>query len=167
MSTNQQTNQEPTGLTINQASRVLDISENAIRQRIKRGTIPAKKVDGIWRVQAEDHEANQQDGKETGQPETPTATTIDQSAYIEHLENENARLWSQVESQNDSERELRLIIARVTDRIPELSAASEPPQSTQPPPSPDDGTTSTPDDPGHPEPSGSAWRRFVRFLIGE
>jgi len=156
-----------TGLTINQAARVLDISESAIRQRIKRGTIPAKKVNGIWRVEVEDHDANQQDDKETSQPETPTATTIDQSAYIERLENENVRLWSQVESQNEAERELRLIIARVTERIPELPAATAPPQSPQPPPSPDNDSALTLDDDGQPEQPRGAWSRFWRFVMGE
>jgi chromosome segregation ATPase len=36
--------------TISDAARLLDISENAVRQRIKRGTIEATKIDGVWRV---------------------------------------------------------------------------------------------------------------------
>lgn len=48
------------GLTIGQAADVLGISENAVRQRIKRGSLEAAKVDGIWRVVAGDHEADYQ-----------------------------------------------------------------------------------------------------------
>lgn len=45
MSSNQQAE-----LTIRQAADKLGISENAIRQRIKRGTLSAEKIDGVWRV---------------------------------------------------------------------------------------------------------------------
>jgi predicted ArsR family transcriptional regulator len=48
------------GLTIGQAADVLGISENAVRQRIKRGSLEAAKVDGIWRVVVGDHEADYQ-----------------------------------------------------------------------------------------------------------
>jgi hypothetical protein len=39
------------GLPIAEAARWLGVSENAVRQRIKRGTVDACKVDGIWHVQ--------------------------------------------------------------------------------------------------------------------
>ena len=42
--------QEATDLTIARAAQRLGVSENAVRQRIKRGTIAAAKVDGVWRV---------------------------------------------------------------------------------------------------------------------
>jgi excisionase family DNA binding protein len=44
------TDREATDLTINQAARRLGVSENAVRQRIKRGTLAAAKVDGLWRI---------------------------------------------------------------------------------------------------------------------
>ena len=50
------------GLTIAAAADRLGVSENAVRQRIKRGTIDAAKVDGVWRVALPDPEDDQQDG---------------------------------------------------------------------------------------------------------
>jgi len=61
MSTDHQADQEPTittGLSIAEAADHLGISENAVRQRIKRGTLPAAKVDGIWSVTIIDHAAD-------------------------------------------------------------------------------------------------------------
>lgn len=64
MSTDYQADQEPTittGLSIAAAADRLGISENAVRQRIKRGTLEAVKVDGVWQVSLAvlaDHEAD-------------------------------------------------------------------------------------------------------------
>ncbi|MDP9472153.1 MAG: helix-turn-helix domain-containing protein, partial [Chloroflexota bacterium] len=51
-----QPDQEATSLTIGQAARVLGVSENAVRQRIKRRSLPAAKVEGVWRVWLPDQE---------------------------------------------------------------------------------------------------------------
>ncbi len=76
------------GLSIADAARHLAISENAVRQRIKRGTLAAVKVDGVWRVTidetdlAGDHEVDYQADHETGYEERPPADyeTTSQSA---------------------------------------------------------------------------------------
>ncbi|MDP9474075.1 MAG: helix-turn-helix domain-containing protein [Chloroflexota bacterium] len=51
-----QPDQEATSLTIGQAARTLGVSENAVRQRIKRRSLPAAKVEGVWRVWLPDQE---------------------------------------------------------------------------------------------------------------
>ena len=75
------------GLSIADAARHLAISENAVRQRIKRGTLAAVKVDGVWRVTIDetdlvgDHEVDYQADQEsrpsadheTGYKERPPA----------------------------------------------------------------------------------------------
>ena len=65
MSTDHQPDQDAfvhAGLTIAAAADRLGVSENAVRQRIKRGTLDAAKVDGVWRVALPDREDDQQDG---------------------------------------------------------------------------------------------------------
>ena len=60
----QEPDQEPTagaGPTIGEAARLLGVSENAVRQRIKRRSVAAAKVDGVWRV-ALDREIDQEHG---------------------------------------------------------------------------------------------------------
>jgi len=52
------------GLTIAEAADHLGVSENAVRQRIKRGTIPAAKVDGVWRLAVADQEPDRQTDRE-------------------------------------------------------------------------------------------------------
>ena len=49
----QEADHQAVGLPIAAAARALGVSENAVRQRIKRGTVDACKVDGIWHVQVE------------------------------------------------------------------------------------------------------------------
>jgi len=55
-----QADYQATGLSIADAARRLGVSENAIRQRIKRETITAAKVDGVWQVFVGDHEPDHQ-----------------------------------------------------------------------------------------------------------
>jgi uncharacterized small protein (DUF1192 family) len=65
--------QEGRGVTIAEASRRLGVSENAVRQRIKRGTVAAWKVDGVWRIMIagdgaeSDHEADYQRDQQADQ----------------------------------------------------------------------------------------------------
>ncbi len=54
-----QSDHQASGLSIAEAARRLGVSENAIRQRIKRETISAAKVDGVWQVFLADHETDQ------------------------------------------------------------------------------------------------------------
>jgi len=62
------------------------VSENAIRQRIKRGTLEATKVDGIWRVHISDHEGDQpidyQHDYQTDHEPTTDDHEVDRQAII-------------------------------------------------------------------------------------
>jgi chromosome segregation ATPase len=74
-----QADYEAEGLTIAATAHQLGVSENAIRQRIKRESIDARKIDGMWRIWltegqaptattrpvASDHEADYQRDHET------------------------------------------------------------------------------------------------------
>lgn len=48
--TDQETDHQAEGVTIAAAAHRLGVSENAIRQRIKRESIEARKIDGVWQV---------------------------------------------------------------------------------------------------------------------
>jgi hypothetical protein len=79
--------QEDRGATIAEAARRLGVSENAVRQRIKRGAVAAWKVDGVWRVmlaevgESSDHHTDYQRDQEDdhqGRPsgnQEPTMTS--------------------------------------------------------------------------------------------
>jgi predicted ArsR family transcriptional regulator len=65
---------EATGLSIADAARRLGVSENAVRQRIKRRSIAAAKVDGVWRVSLPDHAGDHQADREGDRPADHEAT---------------------------------------------------------------------------------------------
>src|SRR4051794_34636658 len=69
----QATDQEGDGLTIAEAARVLGVSENAVRQRIKRESVTARKVENVWRIWLPDHQRSRSSDHETGYQATTSA----------------------------------------------------------------------------------------------
>ncbi|CAN5819857.1 hypothetical protein BH23CHL2_BH23CHL2_24160 [soil metagenome] len=167
---------QPVGYTIRQASDLLGISENAVRQRIKRGTIEAEKIGGRWRINLDDHQSitrptTSTDHQSTTTPTTSTdrqstttptntSTTSDQTELVEVLREEIEFLRDQLDQRTQAERELRLIIARLAERIPELPSSTT--QSTATPTS--DTQDESPDDDRRDDPGSSSrpWWRFWR-----
>ena len=84
MSPDHQADQEATGLTIAQAARLLDVSENAVRQRIKRRSLSAAKEAGIWRVWVPDQvgrpPADREDDHQADQEATTSPVTVSGAA---------------------------------------------------------------------------------------
>ncbi len=72
---------------IDEASSIMGISKEALRKRILRGSIDAKKDDaGYWRITLND--TGQDTGKDTHGHDT--------RALIEHLQRENDNLWQEL-----------------------------------------------------------------------
>ena len=119
-------------LTIKLAAAHFGVSENAIWQRIKRGTLHTVKVSGRTYVLIDGQPAT--DPRPTDrQTERPTETdrqpTEDHNAVITELrgtitrlEQDNQRLWGEVEARRQAEGELRIIIANLTDSLKALPA---------------------------------------------
>jgi excisionase family DNA binding protein len=124
---------QSTGFTISEAATQLGISENAVRQRIKRETLPAIKIGGVWRVQLTDQPTNHQ----TDQPVTSRDHEADQSrnssqsALVEQLQQENARLWAELEARREAEREQRIIISQLVGRVEALQAGYDMPHAPE------------------------------------
>lgn len=153
-----------TGVTIRVAAEQLGISENAVRQRIKRGSLQAVKVAGIWRVHLPDDQAGDQQHDRSS---TSTATTsgheVDQSALVEQLQRENQRLWEEIEARREELRRRDILAAQQQDTIGELasrvralSAGQDAPGAT----SSDDSSTAGLDIPPR------RWWRFWREIAG-
>jgi hypothetical protein len=118
-----------TRVTIRAAAEYLDISENAVRQRIKRGSLQAVKVAGVWRVQLPDDQAGDQ---QRDRSSTSTATTSDHevnSALVEQLQSEVAFLRAELEARREADREQRIIISQLVGRVEALQAGYEAPQA--------------------------------------
>ena len=133
---------DQTRATPQQAAELLGISVEAVRQRIRRGTLRSEKgQDGsVWVYL---------DGSVR---DTDSVQTVDQTLYTTHLETEIAYLRQQLEQANERDREQRRIIAALTQRIPELEAPSEPRESSVPK---SEGDAPTPE-----EPPRTWWRRL-------
>jgi hypothetical protein len=134
-------------LTVPEAAGVMDISAEAVRQRIKRGTLPTEKdssghVFVLLKDQADDR--SRKDGDSTRQDGDRTS---DRTALVESMEGQIEYLKETVARRDEESAELRRIIAGLVQRVPELEAApngsgepreapvtaSEEPHSTAPP----------------------------------
>ena len=87
-------------VTIAEAAARLGISENAVRQRVKRGTIAATKVAGRWRIdidQPTDQTADQPTYKAAKEKTSPDSNL---SALVKAKDEEIARLVAQLEAKD-------------------------------------------------------------------
>ncbi len=130
--------------TVSEAARVLGITEAAIRARINRGKLTSEKIDNTVYVRL-DSDAT---------PVNPG----DPTALVEALRDQVATLKQQLNTEQEASAELRRIIAGLVQRVPELEAASEPPEAPETPSEPP-GEVVEPR-PATEEPRRGFWRRF-------
>jgi hypothetical protein len=109
-------------LTVAQAADALSISQDAVRKRIARGTIPHDRDEsGRVYVYLSPSETVLKTGQDTMQDD---ATKTVQDAYIRSLEDQIAFLRRELERKDT-------ILLNLTERIPELEAPSDPRESPQ------------------------------------
>jgi excisionase family DNA binding protein len=109
-------------LTVAQAADALSISQDAVRKRIARGTIPHARDDsGRVYVYLSPSETVHKTDQDTAQDD---ATKTVQDAYIRSLEDQIAFLRQELERKDR-------ILLNLTERIPELEAPSEARESPQ------------------------------------
>lgn len=116
--------------SIRDAAKALGLTEEAVRQRVKRGTLDSIKVGGSLFVLLDtDTSSDMSDDREQpvreGASDTSSGLSNDTSRLVENLEGEVAHLRRQIEQANERDRENRRIIAALTTRIPELPPARE------------------------------------------
>jgi hypothetical protein len=102
--------------TVSEAAEILGISAEAVRGRIRRGTIPVEREGGTVYVLIEGTESNR--------------TTGDQSRTTDDRPSDRtdlliAELQDRVRSLEEANRENRRIIAALTSRIPAIEAPSD------------------------------------------
>jgi hypothetical protein len=148
--------QPPTSrrLTVQEAALLLGVTVDAVRGRIKRGTLEsAKGEDGTVYVLIE----------ETDQPNGQSQPAADESGLVEHMQDQIDYLRRQLEVWQEEARRKDHIIAALTERIPELEPAKEaPPEGRESPETASEERADTqepPTDQGQ-EKRPSWWRRF-------
>src|ERR671913_95405 len=123
--------------TVAEAAELLGISAEAVRGRIRRGTIPVEREGGTVYVlieQTEDHRTTGERSRTTGdRPNDRTDLLI-------------AELQDRVRSLEEANRENRRIIAALTSRIPAIEA---PPEAQE---SPETSSGAVSNTPAPPEP---------------
>jgi excisionase family DNA binding protein len=126
-------------VTVQEAARLLGISEGAIRARIHRGTLETERDSGTVYVRLNaDDTANER---------------TEQTELVQTLREYNAALERQLNAEREASAELRRIVAGLVQRIPELEAPSEPRESPE--------TATEKVDSPTPEERGPWWRRII------
>jgi excisionase family DNA binding protein len=104
-------------VTVQEAARLLGISEGAVRARIHRGTLETERDSGTVYVRLN--------------VDDTTNERTEQSELVQTLREYNASLERQLNAERDASAELRRIVAGLVQRIPELEAPSEPRESPE------------------------------------
>jgi hypothetical protein len=116
-----------TTATIPEAARILGISEEAVRGRIKRGTLKSVKVEGRTHALLDADRTRQDDDRTTDQATRGSESSALTSALQERIDS----LERQLEAERQAHAESRRIIAGLVERVPQLEAPSEPSQSPE------------------------------------
>jgi hypothetical protein len=113
-------------LTVADAASALGITQDAVRKRIRRGTIQSEKDEsGRIYVYVPASETVHKTGQDTSQP--PSNTTALISAKDETI----AALREQLEAERQAHAEARRIIAGLVERIPAIEAPQEPTEAAE------------------------------------
>ena len=129
--------------TVQEAARLLGISEGAVRARIHRGTLQTEREGGTVYVRLD--------------AENTTNERTEQSELVQTLREYNTSLERQLNAEREASAELRRIIAGLVQRVPELEAASEPPEAPETPSEPPGEVEPRP---ATEEPRRGFWGRF-------
>jgi signal peptidase I len=120
-----------TRMTVAEAARVLGISESAVRKRVKRGTLEHERTPKGRLFVYPDSAASSKSGRERAIDESLAART---ERYVRGLEDRIERLRNELDQERGANRENKLIIAALEERISELEAsqiATVEPESTE------------------------------------
>jgi excisionase family DNA binding protein len=120
-------------LTTDQAARVLGVSVDAVKKRAERGELPHEKEGNRLYILLEDVATQSGDDIEG-----------ESGALISQMQARIDLLGWQLEQANDRDREIRRIIAALTQRIPELPGAQAPSSQPEPREAPETATEEAP-----------------------
>jgi hypothetical protein len=112
-------------LLVRDAARILGISEDAVRMRVKRGTLEAEREGGrLYVLLTADPTTDPTETKTDPTPLDITALTSAKDETISELRDRVTSLERSLEEEREARRRADTIIAQLTSRIPELPAAS-------------------------------------------
>jgi hypothetical protein len=161
-------------VTVADAANLLGLSTEAVRMRVKRGTLSSTKIAGTVYVLLEQPNEGPND-KPNARPNTRTTErpnsrpNVEPPSLVTSLREHNADLREQIEhlrreldTRNDELRRKDTIIMAMTQRIPELEASPEARESHEA--APDAPGRGTPQKDNVTQEKPSWWRRFFGFV---
>ncbi len=119
----------PVRVTVEEAAKLLDVSVDAVRKRIERGTLESEKVNGTRYVFldtdtiSQDANRTQQD---TSQDTDRTGHDKDMTPLVASMQDQIDTLKQELEDWKEEARRKDAILMTMAQRIPELEAPSEP-----------------------------------------
>jgi hypothetical protein len=113
--------------TVQDAAEILDITVDAVRGRIRRGTLDSKKVDGQVYVRLDPTSHERHTDQATTNPTDSRQLTDDQAQLVESLRERISASEDQIEWLRREVERKDTIIMQMAQRIPELEAAQEEP----------------------------------------
>ena len=164
-------------VTVQEAAKLLDTTVDAVRARIRRGTLEGFKVENTWRVYVPAEEMVQSEASEptVDQQSETVADSHASDALVEHLQGEVIYLRDRLE---EAERERERVLQRMADererfdvihrtaldRIEALAARVEAPESPESDETDDQMESHQREES---EPTAGAWARLARWWKGE
>jgi excisionase family DNA binding protein len=119
-------------VTVEEAARLLDVSVDAIRKRIERGTLRSAKV-GKTRYVLLDDVMSRPDvdrtRQDSGNDTNMTSQDNDMTSLLTSMQDQIDTLKRELEDRKEEARRKDAILMTMAQRIPELEAASEPRES--------------------------------------
>jgi transposase-like protein len=148
---------DPLRLTVPETAEVLGVTVDAVRGRIRRGTLDSERESGTVYVWVDRAEADRPGPSETGR-----ATVSDQSELVGELRGRVEDLREQLAAERQAHAEARRIIAGLVERMPpQLEAPADErdvPETVEQEP---EGTQPRPAAPGPQEGARRPWWRRV------
>src|SRR5215217_65192 len=148
-------------VTVEEAARLLDVSVDAVKKRIERGTLRSEKVHKTRYVFLDDV-MTQHDADRTRQDYGPgadrTQQDTDMTALVASMQDQIDTLKQELEDRKEEARRKDAILMTMAQRIPELEAAPEAREASQTV-SEEPSNVSTPPEAQGPEERGF-WRKF-------
>jgi hypothetical protein len=111
---------DPLRLTVPEAAEALGVTVDAVRGRIRRGTLDSERESGTVYVWVDRAETDR-----SGQSETSRRPSSDQSELVGELHGRVEDLREQLQAERQAHAEARRIIAGLVERIPAIEAPSE------------------------------------------
>jgi hypothetical protein len=118
--------------TVKEAADVLGITVDAVRGRIRRGTLDSVKLDGVVYVLLDTTNREQQSDESATESADASRQTADESGLVSDQSELVGDLRGQVDWLRREVERKDTIIMQMAQRIPELEVASEPRESPEP-----------------------------------